>query len=81
MVFKILKRLIQFRISEGEINYITECSDLPIVTQGQTLDELVDNIQKAIELYLEGENLEELDLAPNFTTLVNFELGEIQFFE
>lgn len=77
MVIKILKRLIQFRISKGEKYYIAECTDLPIVTQGHSLDELVKNIQEALELYVEGENLEELDLAPNFTTLVNFELGEI----
>ena len=74
---KILKRLIQFKINKGEKYYIAECIDLPIVTQGQSLDELVKNMQEAIELYLEGENLEELDLAPNFTALVNFELGEI----
>ena len=64
-------------LNKGEKYYIAECVDLPIVTQGQSLDELVKNIQEAIELFLEGENLEELDLAPNFTTLVNFELGEI----
>jgi predicted RNase H-like HicB family nuclease len=34
----------------------------------------VENIREAIDLHLEDENLEELDISPNFSVLVNLEL-------
>ena len=36
--------MIQFRIYKGEKYYVAECIDLPIVTQGRTLDEVIENI-------------------------------------
>ena len=57
----------------GEI-LLAECIDLPIVTQGKTLDEVVENIREAIELHLEGEDLEELGISPHFSVLINMEL-------
>lgn len=68
------KRIIQFRVYKGEKYYIAECVDLPIVTQGKTLDEVVENIREAVELHLEGENLEELGVSPHFAVLINMEL-------
>ena len=49
--------------------------DLPVVTQGKTLDELALNIKEAVELHLEGENVADFDLAPKPSILVNFELS------
>ncbi len=69
-----MKRIIQFKIYKGENYYIGECVDLPIVTQGKTLDEVVANIKEALSLHLEGEDLSDLDLAPDPSVLVNFEL-------
>ncbi len=69
-----MKRIIQFRIYMGEKYYVAECIDLPIVTQGKTLDEVVENIREAISLHLEGEDLEELEISPDFSVLVNLEL-------
>ena len=43
--------------------YVAECLELAVVTQGRTLDELVENLQQAVVLHLEGENMEELGLA------------------
>ncbi len=68
------RKIIQFRVYKGEKYYVAECVDLAIVTQGKTLDELVENIKEAIELHLEGENLEELGILPNFAVLINMEL-------
>jgi predicted RNase H-like HicB family nuclease len=59
-----LKRIIQARIFRGDQQYVAECLDLPVVTQAPTLDELARNIQEAVALHLEGENLAELGLAP-----------------
>lgn len=69
-----MKHIIQFKVYRGEKCYIGECVDLPIVTQGETLDETVANMKEALDLHLEGENLHELDIAPNPSVLVNLEL-------
>jgi len=61
-----MKRIIQFRIYREEKYYVAECIDLPIVTQGKSLDEVVENIREAISLHLEGEDLEELEIFPGF---------------
>jgi predicted RNase H-like HicB family nuclease len=72
-----MKKIIHVRIYKGEEYYVAECVDLPVVTQGKTLDEVVENIQEAISLHLEGEMLEEWDLHPDFSIWVNFELESV----
>jgi len=42
-----------------------ECMELPVVTQGRTLDELLANLREALALHLEGEDLGKLGIAPN----------------
>ncbi len=37
-----------------ESGYVAECLNLAVVTQGQTLDETVQNLCEAILLHLEG---------------------------
>jgi len=69
-----MKHIIQFRIYKGENLYVGEGLDLPIVTQGKTIDEVANNLKEALVLHLEGENLEELGLAPKPSVLVNFEI-------
>ena len=60
-----MKRTIQVRIFRGERQYVAECLDLPVVTEASTLDELTANIQEAMSVHLEGENLEDLGFAAN----------------
>ena len=72
-----MKHIIQFKIYKGEKQYVAESIDLPIVTQGTTIDAVVKNIQEAVTLHLEGENLNELDVAQQPTVLVNFELAAV----
>jgi predicted RNase H-like HicB family nuclease len=69
-----MKKIIQVKIYKGENYYVAECVDLSVVSQGKTLDEAATNIREAIDLHLEGENLEELDILPDFSILANFEL-------
>ena len=52
-----MKRIIQVRIFRGDEFYVAEAPDISVVTQGATLDELTENLQEAIGLALEGENL------------------------
>lgn len=69
-----MKKIIQVHIYKGEKYYVAECLDLPVVTQGKTLDELAANLKEAIGLQLEGENLADFDLAPQPSVLANLEL-------
>lgn len=69
-----MKRIIQFHISRGDKYYTAEGVDLPVVTQGRTLDELAKNIREAVDLHLEGENPADFNIAPNPSVLMNFEL-------
>lgn len=54
--------------------YVAECVEIPVVTQGRTLDEVTCNLQEAVALHLEGEDLTDLGLAPSPTILVTYEM-------
>jgi len=70
-----LQRTIKAVIRAGEQSgYVAECLELPVVTQGQTLDEVSNNLREAIQLHLDGEDLTELGLATDPTVIVTFEL-------
>ena len=69
-----MKKIIQVHIFKGETHFVAECLDLPVVTQGKTLDELAQNLREAIALQLEGENPADFGLADNPSILASFEL-------
>lgn len=69
-----MKKIIQVYISKGDTCFVADCIDLPVVTQGKTLDELTENLKEAIGLQLEGENLADFDLAEKPSVLASFEL-------
>jgi predicted RNase H-like HicB family nuclease len=54
--------------------YVAECVEVPVVTQGATLDEVARNLQEAIGLHLEGEDLAAMGLSPHPTVIVTMEL-------
>jgi predicted RNase H-like HicB family nuclease len=72
-----MKRTIQVRVFRGESQYVAECLDLPIVTQGHSLDELAANIREAVALHLEGEDLAELGFASDPTIVATMELDAV----
>lgn len=70
-----LQRTIEAAIRPGEQSgYFAECLEIPVVTQGKTLDEVTHNLQEAVQLHLEDEDFAELGLVSNPTILVTFEL-------
>ncbi|OGD33058.1 hypothetical protein A2833_00685 [Candidatus Azambacteria bacterium RIFCSPHIGHO2_01_FULL_44_55] len=69
-----MKKIIQVHIYKGEKYFIAECVDLPVVTQGRTLDELAENLKEAIALQLEGENPADFDLVEKPSVLASFEI-------
>ena len=53
-----LQRTIKAVIRPGEeFGFVAECLEIPVITQGDTLDEVAQNLQEAVTLHLEGENL------------------------
>ena len=68
-----LQHIIKATVRRGDTHYVVECVEIPVVTQGATLDEAIANLQEAVALHLEGEDLQELGLAPNPSLLVTLE--------
>jgi len=69
-----MKNIIQFKITKGDTQYVAESVDLPIVTQGKTLDEITENIKEAVELYLENEDVGQYELVKEPALMVNYEI-------
>jgi len=70
-----LQHTIKAVIRPGEQSgYVAECLEIPVVTQGQTLDQVTKNLREAVALHLDGEDLASLGLVPNPTVLVTMEL-------
>ncbi len=73
-----LQQTIKAVIRQGERSgYVAECLELPIVTQGATLDDTVRNLQEATTLHLEGEDLASLGLKEHPTLLLTMELDAL----
>lgn len=71
-----MRRTIKAYISRGEDQYVAECLEVAVVTQGKTLDEVVKNLQEVVALHLEGEDVADFDLAPNPSLLITVELEQ-----
>ena len=70
-----LQRTIKAVIRPGDQSgYVAECVEIPVVTQGGTLDEVARNLREAVDLHLSGEDLAALGLVPDPTILVTLEL-------
>lgn len=48
-----MKNVIHFQITKGDTHYVASAEEFFIVTQGKTLDELMENIKEAAELHME----------------------------
>ncbi len=52
-----LQHTIKAVIRPGEQSgFVAECVEIPVVTQGATLDEVSANLREAVSLHLEGED-------------------------
>ena len=71
----LLQHTIKAVVRHGEQSgYVAECVEIPVVTQGGTLDEVTENLRQAVALHLDGEDLSELGLAPNPKIIVSLEV-------
>lgn len=58
-----LRDVIHAVVQPDEDGYFVECLEVAVVTQGDTLDELMQNLNEALSLHLEGEDLTALGLS------------------
>ena len=70
-----LQHTIKAVIRRGEESgYVAESMEIAVVTQGSTLDEVTRNLQEAVALHLEAEDLAALGLADNPMLVVTMEV-------
>ena len=52
------KRTLEFSsvVTKEEKWYVASCPELGVASQGKTVEEAIDNLKEAIELYLEDED-------------------------
>jgi predicted RNase H-like HicB family nuclease len=72
-----LQKTIKAFLRKGEQYYIAECMEINVVTQGRTLDEVIANLQEAVSLHLEDEDLQDFGLAPHPTLVLTMELDPL----
>ncbi len=60
-------------VSESEGVYVAECLEIAVVTQGQSLDEMLRNLREAVGLFLADEDLAELGLTADPRLAISFE--------
>ena len=71
----VLQHTIKAVIRAGEQSgYVAECIEVPVVTQGATLDQVIANLKEAVELQLKGEDLEQWGLSPRPMVVVTMEV-------
>ncbi|MGM0482847.1 MAG: type II toxin-antitoxin system HicB family antitoxin [Patescibacteria group bacterium] len=71
-----MKTIAQFKVSKEEDSYIAEGVDLSIVTQADSLDELVNKIEEAVVLHLDGEKIVDFDYSQKPSILINYEVPQ-----
>lgn len=66
------------KLSTGDPVFVAHCTSLGIASQGYSFDEAMKNIREAIELYLEEQNLEDLELSdePPFFSVIEVKDGK-----
>ena len=70
-----LQHTIKAVIRRGEESgYVAECMEIAVVTQGSTLDEVTRNLQEAVDLHLESEDLAALGLVNSPMLAVTMEV-------
>jgi predicted RNase H-like HicB family nuclease len=70
-----LRSVLHAVITRSENWYVAEVLELPVVTQGRTLDEIVGNVREAVGLHLRDEDRAQLGLADSVRVAVSYETG------
>ena len=69
-----LRRIVHGIISASEDVYVGECVEVAVVTQGRTLAKTIGNLQEAVSLYFEGEDLAALGFSSRPRLRIRFDI-------
>lgn len=70
-----LRDAIKAMIRPGEESgFVAECLDIPVVTQGESLRSVTQNLQAALAQHLEGKDLGKLGFIDRPTILITLEI-------
>jgi predicted RNase H-like HicB family nuclease len=61
-------------ITREDTWFIARCLELPVTSQGQTLDDARANLQEAVELYIESFGAEDLPISTAEVMIYPFEV-------
>lgn len=73
-----LQRNIHALIRKYDDYFVATCLNASIVTDGATLDETVVNLQEAVGLYLEDEDLAEFGFVPDPGIVLTYEIESVR---
>ena len=68
-----MRQAIHAVITESDGLYVAECLEVAAVTQGASLDETLNNLREALDLYMSSEDHILLGLVPEPRLIINFE--------
>jgi len=70
-----LRDAIKAMIRPGEESgFVAECLDIPVITQGDSLRRVTQNLQAALAQHLEGKDLRKLGFIDHPTILITLEI-------
>ena len=63
---------------DPESGYVASCDEIAVVTEGDTLDEVIANLREAVALHVEGEDMTALGFVAEPRIVVTLELTPAQ---
>ncbi len=72
-----MKKILKAEIYNDGEYYCGRCLDFDVFTQGKTLDEVVNNLKEAIQLYLEDDRDALVDFIQDPSLFTMMDLGAI----
>lgn len=77
-MFKMAKMKLHAVLYKSENMYVVKCVELPVVSQGETLEKALENIKEAVELYLQEEDLTDDFEAVEKPIIREFEVEKVE---
>ena len=74
LIIKLMSKVLHARIYADDGGYSASCEAVHAYTQGEDLDQAVQNLKEAISLALEGEDLSQFRLEPGFSISITMEV-------
>jgi predicted RNase H-like HicB family nuclease len=66
-------RIVHATVAHRDRAYTAECLDLPVLSQGRTLDETLADLKNAIAIHLEGEDIDSVTLELHVPLSIDFD--------